>query len=191
MANTTPLNVLLVTEGSGGHLIPALEVAARLARRGARVKLWYARRRQVAALAGAWAGTHAPRAVDVDELPVPESRRLLSRLWHCGHLWSRSERCFDTFTPDVASNGAGTTMVAWLSDWDGASYNGTLHVAGLARADPLDPAVGRVGEPVEPVDDLEARSLSPSVAWGPAGAFGVAFAADTGGVYFDTVGCNP
>ena len=40
------LRVLLVAEGSGGHLIPALQVAKALAAQGAAVKLWYAARRQ-------------------------------------------------------------------------------------------------------------------------------------------------
>ena len=48
MEKMPSLNVLLVAEGSGGHLIPSLRVANDLIAQGARVKLWYAERRQIA-----------------------------------------------------------------------------------------------------------------------------------------------
>lgn len=114
------LKVLLIAEGSGGHLIPALEVASVLAQGGARIKLWYAQRSTMAPLADAL--THqmigradragsasnderlasAPdAAIDIDPFPVEASTNPLERLWKCGQLWQRAQRCFDAFAPDV------------------------------------------------------------------------------------------
>ena len=93
------LKVILVAEGSGGHLIPALEVAATLAKAGAHIKIWYARRGQTAPLTDALVRPHP--SIDVDAIPVDASPNLLERLWRCGQLWHRAQRCFDTFAPDV------------------------------------------------------------------------------------------
>ena len=93
------MNVLLVAEGSGGHLIPALEVAETLAQHGARIKVWYAQRRQAAPLTDALLRPHP--SIDVDAIPVEASPNLVERLWRCGQLWRRAQRCFDTFAPDV------------------------------------------------------------------------------------------
>ena len=99
MRSDVPLKVLLVAEGSGGHLIPALEVAATLARSGARIKIWYAQRRQTAPLTDALLRPHP--SIDVDAFPVEASSNPLERLWRCGQLWHRAQQCFDTFAPDV------------------------------------------------------------------------------------------
>lgn len=102
------MNVLLVSEGSGGHLIPALEVADRLARRGARVRLWYAQRRQVADLAQSLT-REAQERIELSPIPV-DGGGGLSRLWQCGQLWSKSQACFDQFAPDVVVGFGG-----WIS----------------------------------------------------------------------------
>jgi UDP-N-acetylglucosamine--N-acetylmuramyl-(pentapeptide) pyrophosphoryl-undecaprenol N-acetylglucosamine transferase len=100
MANGSPLKVLLVAEGSGGHLIPALQTARSLAAAGARIKMWYALRQQTAALSQVLMDeTNA--AIDMDPIPLARSRGTLERLWRCGQLWRRAERCFNTFAPDV------------------------------------------------------------------------------------------
>ncbi|MBI4341428.1 MAG: undecaprenyldiphospho-muramoylpentapeptide beta-N-acetylglucosaminyltransferase [Candidatus Omnitrophica bacterium] len=101
MANVPLLKVLLVAEGSGGHLIPALQVAESLAAQGVATKLWYAQRWQTAALADALARGVREGSVDVDPIAVGPSGGALSRLWQCGQLWSRAQRCFDAFAPDV------------------------------------------------------------------------------------------
>ena len=101
MENGLPLKVLLVAEGSGGHLIPALQVASALAGTGARIKVWYAQRRQTERLAGALARETAGTAVEVAPIPIESSANLLRRLWRCGQLWHQAQRCFDTFSPDV------------------------------------------------------------------------------------------
>ena len=101
MANDSSLKILLITEGSGGHLIPALQVATLLATRGARIKVWYAKRSQTASLAEALTHDAAAAAIDVDPIPVRSSSSLMERLWACGQLWQKAQRCFDTFAPDV------------------------------------------------------------------------------------------
>ena len=100
MENGSPLKVLLVAEGSGGHLIPALQVAGSLARDGVRIKVWYVQRRQTARLARALA-EEVGEAVDLDPIPLEPPAGLLGRLWRCGQLWRRAQRCFDTFAPDI------------------------------------------------------------------------------------------
>ncbi len=101
MENALPLKVLLVAEGSGGHFIPALQVARALSQLGIRTKMWYVQRPQTAGLSRALAHETGDVAVEVDPIPVPPSRNLLSRLWQCGALWHRAQHCFDTFAPDV------------------------------------------------------------------------------------------
>ena len=95
------MNVLLVAEGSGGHLIPAIEVANTLAQTGARIKVWYVQRRQTEPLSSALARSAPAMAVDVDPIAVESSQGLVRRLWQCGRLWRRAQRCFETFSPDV------------------------------------------------------------------------------------------
>ncbi|PIQ83262.1 MAG: undecaprenyldiphospho-muramoylpentapeptide beta-N-acetylglucosaminyltransferase [Candidatus Omnitrophica bacterium CG11_big_fil_rev_8_21_14_0_20_63_9] len=99
--DSIPLKVLLVAEGSGGHLIPALQVAKALVRSGARIKVWYAQRQPIAALATALSREASDGGVEIDPIPVPSSRDVWGRLWRCGQLWSKASRCFDTFAPDV------------------------------------------------------------------------------------------
>ncbi len=94
-------NVLLIAEGSGGHLIPALEVATALSKAGATTKVWYAQRAATAPLAGALAASASQAAVEVDPIPLQRCASLAGRLWACGQLWRRATRCFDTFAPDI------------------------------------------------------------------------------------------
>ena len=61
MASDSPLKALLIAEGSGGHLIPALQVAEGLAHAGVHVKVWYAQRRQTATGRVAQKAHHAQR----------------------------------------------------------------------------------------------------------------------------------
>lgn len=110
MPNDTPFNVVLIAEGSGGHLIPALEVAHRLAKLGARTQVWYAQRRTLAPLMNALIEDVADPAIECRPLDVLGGGTLLGRLWQCGQLWSKSQRCFDAFTPDVVIGFGG-----WIS----------------------------------------------------------------------------
>ena len=99
--DSPPLKALLVAEGSGGHLIPALEVANRLAKTGARIRVWYAQRPPIERLTRALAQSAADASIDLDPIPMESSSNPLERLWRCGQLWRRAQRCFDTFSPDV------------------------------------------------------------------------------------------
>ena len=110
MENGSALKVLLVAEGSGGHLIPALQVAKVLAKSGARIKVWYAQRQQMASLADALVQETGDGLMDVNAIATDASRSLLGRLWQCGQLWHRAQRCFDTFSPDVVVGFGG-----WIS----------------------------------------------------------------------------
>lgn len=101
MENDSAVKALLVAEGSGGHLIPALEVAADLARRGARVKVWYAERKHTATLMSALVEDVKRQGVEADLIPVAAASNPIERLWQCGQLWRRAQCCFDTFAPDV------------------------------------------------------------------------------------------
>ena len=74
------LKILLVAEGSGGHLIPALQVAQSLSRQGASIKLWYAQRRQTAPLAGLLAQEASDARVDIDPIPLESSAGWFARL---------------------------------------------------------------------------------------------------------------
>lgn len=95
------LKVLLVAEGSGGHLIPALQVAKALAKSGARIKVWYAQWQQTAPLADALVHETGDGLVDVNAIATDGSRSLLGRLRQCGQLWHQAQQCFETFSPDV------------------------------------------------------------------------------------------
>jgi len=110
MENSSRLKVLLVAEGSGGHLIPAIQVARILTHTGARIKLWYARRQQTEPLIQQLTHEMPAGAVETDPIVVTRSANPLARLWQCGQLWHRAEQCFDTFQPDVVVGFGG-----WLS----------------------------------------------------------------------------
>lgn len=96
-----PLNVLLVADGSGGHLIPALRVAERLAQSGAHIRVWYAQRQPFTRLISGLTPSVTAGDIQVDPMPVPASSNVFQRLWRCGQLWHRAHRCFETFGPDV------------------------------------------------------------------------------------------
>ncbi len=102
--------VLLVAEGSGGHLIPALQVATALAQRGVRVRLWYVSRATILPLADALTRTSSRRGVEIEAIRIPSGSRALSRLRRCGELWRRTHSCFETFAPDVVVGFGG-----WIS----------------------------------------------------------------------------
>lgn len=110
MGSDSRLKVLLVAEGSGGHLIPALQVAHTLAGSGAQATVWYAQRAQTAPLALALAQQAREASVQIDAIPDDASTNPLARLWRCRALWRRAERCFDTFAPDVVVGFGG-----WMS----------------------------------------------------------------------------
>jgi len=101
MASSSGLKILLVAEGSGGHLIPALQVAHALADAGARIKVWYANRQPTALLSSALAHAIRGASVEVDPIPLYGASTPLNRLRQCGELWHRAQQCFEAFAPDV------------------------------------------------------------------------------------------
>ncbi len=111
IGHPAPLKVLLVAEGSGGPLIPALEVADALVRTGAEVKVWYATRQQTEGLVRAL--THRPQRARfvVEPLPVELSDHPLRRVWEYGPLWRKAQTCFKTFGPDVVVGFGGWVSV--------------------------------------------------------------------------------
>ena len=101
MANASPLKALLVAEGSGGHLLPALQTARARADAGGRVHVWYALRATMAPLTRALAEDTQSSAIALSPLPLQRTGSALAKLWLGGRLWRRAERCFRVFAPDV------------------------------------------------------------------------------------------
>lgn len=95
-----PLRILLVAEGSGGHVIPALEVSTRLAQRGALVELWYAQRSQTSRLLEELSGEIKDIPLNVKAIPMGP-RTLLGKLKCANWLWTFSQQYFKTHTPHV------------------------------------------------------------------------------------------
>lgn len=104
------VKALLVAEGSGGHLIPALQVAKALAKAGVQARVWYAKREPIAPLANALAEDSRSLAIEVDPISVKNGSGFWGRLSECRQLWSRAEACFDEFDPDVVVGFGG-----WIS----------------------------------------------------------------------------
>ena len=92
------MRALLIAEGSGGHLIPALQTAQALARAGVRVQLWYASRRQTAPLAEAVAQEASDASIELHPLEGHGSTGTLGR---CVAWWQEAQRCLQVFAPDV------------------------------------------------------------------------------------------
>lgn len=104
------MKVLLVAEASGGHLIPALQVAKSLAKAGVQARVWYAKREPIAPLADALAQDSRSEAVEVDPIAVTRGLSFWGRLSECKDLWSRAESYFAEFKPDVVVGFGG-----WIS----------------------------------------------------------------------------
>ena len=104
MENATPnsprLKVLFATEGSGGHLIPALEVAQVLAASHHAVQCWYPPRQRSAALAEELIQRAKAIGVHVDPIQLPPAGRL-RQLWQAGSLWRVARRRLKAFQPQV------------------------------------------------------------------------------------------
>jgi UDP-N-acetylglucosamine--N-acetylmuramyl-(pentapeptide) pyrophosphoryl-undecaprenol N-acetylglucosamine transferase len=109
MPNTS-LKALLVADGSGGHLIPALQTARAIAEAGGRVRVWYALRAQTAPLAQALSAELRHPAIEIDAVPLQPPTNPLTRLSSGSRLWRRAERCFESFEPEVVVGFGG-----WIS----------------------------------------------------------------------------
>ena len=109
-ARSRHLRVLLVTEGSGGHLIPALQVAKALAHAGVQVKIWYAQRPHLAPLSRGLTHELDGTSVELHPITLSSSSVLLARVWQGGRLWYQAERCLHAFAPDAVAGFGG-----WIS----------------------------------------------------------------------------
>ena len=122
MENTLPLKVLLVAEASGGHLIPALQVAGALAVAGAQVQVCYAERSQTATLAAALAEGMPPGSVEVRSIPGGANHPLdrLRRGWTIVRLLHRR---LSEFKPDVVVGFGGWVSAPAILEarWRGAA----------------------------------------------------------------------
>lgn len=109
------VRALLVSEGSGGHLIPALEVGRRLCESGAAVDVLYIERAQVAGLlqemlrgVQACGGRVFPVAVP----PAPRGMPgLLWRGWHARRIWRMTRNMFLEHAPNVVVGFGGWVCV--------------------------------------------------------------------------------
>lgn len=105
------MRVLVAAEGSGGHVIPALELSRALASRQAAVRLLYAQRRQLGSLMpqvmeGIPAGSLEAYPVAV-KAPQAGAARELSRLWQTGVVWRVAHRHLSAFRPHVVAGFGG------------------------------------------------------------------------------------
>ena len=109
--NSELVRVLLVSEGSGGHLIPAFEVATALAARQAGVLLVYADRPQTAPLMQELMQEADRHRIQL--CPVPVSRPPAwwpSPLWRCAQaarVWRIVRQRLHGFRPDVVAGFGG------------------------------------------------------------------------------------
>lgn len=106
---------MCVSEGSGGHLIPALEVSRWLASSGSRVTLLYADRAQAAALLHGLLRDAAEDGVEVRPLRLrPLARRFGRSLWRLGQavrVWRDARHVIRTIEPDVVVGFGGWVSV--------------------------------------------------------------------------------
>lgn len=109
------LDVCLVAEGSGGHLIPALEVARGLRRWGASVKVLYARRTQMGELLQEIVLEAEADGVQLHPIDVstkrPRTMRLFGRLAQAGRVWRIARTLFRTSPPQVVVGFGGWVSV--------------------------------------------------------------------------------
>lgn len=109
MANASPCRALLVAEGSGGHLVPALQAGRVLAQAGAQVHLWYARRPQAAWAESLVAEAAAPGlTVTPIDVATPASCGVRARA--ARQLWQQAQAFFAAAATDVVAGFGG-----WVS----------------------------------------------------------------------------
>jgi len=104
MSMTGSIRVLVAAEGSGGHLIPALEMSRVLAGFGAQVTLLYACRKPTAPLLQQL--IHDARIDGVQTAPlrlrsVGGAQRWIQRLWQAVWIWRLTRERLKTLAPHV------------------------------------------------------------------------------------------
>ncbi|MBI4354146.1 MAG: UDP-N-acetylglucosamine--N-acetylmuramyl-(pentapeptide) pyrophosphoryl-undecaprenol N-acetylglucosamine transferase [Candidatus Omnitrophica bacterium] len=92
-----------MSEGSGGHLIPAMEVAKTLAGAGHRARLWYVQRPTLSALLRESLDELRAMGVEIETIQVVSSRwpflRVGIRLGQVAALWIQAHRRLRRFHP--------------------------------------------------------------------------------------------
>lgn len=104
------MRALFIAEGSGGHLIPALETAALLARRGVQVTVWYAQRERARELTQALVGPMAALGVEIEPIDVSRTSTLAGKLRCGGRVWRQARRCMASRPPELVVGFGG-----WIS----------------------------------------------------------------------------
>jgi UDP-N-acetylglucosamine--N-acetylmuramyl-(pentapeptide) pyrophosphoryl-undecaprenol N-acetylglucosamine transferase len=106
------VRALFVAEGSGGHLIPALEAARALAKRSAEVRVWYVQRPHVAPLLGGMRTTPGyDGAITFEPIPLDAESRNWQRIRDTWRLWRWSLMRLKAWAPDVVVGFGGATTV--------------------------------------------------------------------------------
>ena len=142
-AHSALLRVLIVAEGSGGHLIPALQTAHTLGASGATVRCWYAPRPQTAGLLAELVSTESAKQIHLEPMPISSTggrpRGLLWRLWQMKRLWRTAQAQFRTFQPHVVVGFGGWISVPVLLAARQAGLPTLIHEqnASLGRANRL------------------------------------------------------
>ncbi len=95
------MKTLLISEGSGGHLVPALELASTLAASGSEVHLWYARRKRIQRLVDPLLKPAEAHGVRVEPIDITHSGKSLERIKEGLAFVGRSRRFMQAFRPDV------------------------------------------------------------------------------------------
>jgi UDP-N-acetylglucosamine--N-acetylmuramyl-(pentapeptide) pyrophosphoryl-undecaprenol N-acetylglucosamine transferase len=99
MPNDTNYTALLVADGSGGHLIPALETARALARAGHRTHVWYVQRRRTGLLIEGLRARLDARWITMEPMPMGSGTaarwplgRAIQSAWLWGWAWHQLGR---------------------------------------------------------------------------------------------------
>ena len=104
------MRILVVAEGSGGHLIPALEMSRALTNQQAHVTLLYARRTPTAQLLQQLIHDARMDGVHVWPIRLPSGRRVWRKLWQAGRMWRLAQERLEIWQPHVVVGFGG-----WLS----------------------------------------------------------------------------
>jgi len=109
------MQVWIVSEGSGGHLIPALEVSRALASTGSMVRLFYVERSKAGSLLQGLLRDAREDGVRLHSLQVPSCRmhtiRSFWRLGQAAGVWTMARRLLREERPDVVVGFGGWVSV--------------------------------------------------------------------------------
>lgn len=103
-------DILLVTEASGGHLIPALEAAKKLVVLGSRVTVWCALRLKTESLANGLIERAKEKGVNIVPVISRSNLHPMIRMIAAFRIWRKSSRSFRLKKPDVVVGFGG-----WIS----------------------------------------------------------------------------